>query len=167
LTRANSLLSPDLLSQMRPEAFADFLGVSLKIVQRNIDRGMPVALGGGKGFAKSIPVVAAVEWLGRNPAKRRGRPPNVSRRDNTPSAPPSPVVAIAPSKPSQVDALSLASQHGPGEGKPTTLGTTCSVSNGCGHMVMGVGADIGAADDAIIGLARVKGSRCNDARRAP
>ena len=72
------VLPPDFPSQMRPGAFAEFLGVSLRTVQRYIDRGMPVLAGGGKGFAKSISVAEALAWLSGPPQKRRrGRPPNV------------------------------------------------------------------------------------------
>ena len=69
---ANPESPPDFPPQMRPQAFADFLGVSLKTVQRNIDRGMPVLAGGGKGFAKSIPVAAALAWLSGPPQKPGG-----------------------------------------------------------------------------------------------
>lgn len=105
---ANPAPPPDFRSQMRPRAFADFLGVSLKTVQRNIDRGMPVIAGGGKGFAKSIPVAAALAWLSGSPAKRRGRPPNVNRQDNVQPAPPHPAVLKAPSAPSPMNTVTLA-----------------------------------------------------------
>ena len=42
---AKLLLPPALPAQMGPKAFADFLGVSLRTVQRNIHRGMPVIPG--------------------------------------------------------------------------------------------------------------------------
>jgi hypothetical protein len=106
---ANTLFPPDIPAQMRPKAFADFLGVSLKTVQRNIIRGMPVIPGGGKGFAKSIPVAASLEWLGRAPPKHRGRPPNVARHGSAQSSPSPPFAGKEPSAPSEVKALSLAS----------------------------------------------------------
>jgi hypothetical protein len=108
LTMANLEPPPDFPPQMRPQAFADFLGVSLKTVQRNIERGMPVIAGGGKGFAKSIPVAAALAWLsGPPPTRRRGRPPNVSRRGDVQPARPHLAVVKAPPAPSPVNTPAL------------------------------------------------------------
>ena len=93
LTMANAVPPAHFPSQMRPGAFADFLGVSLRTVQRYIDRGMPVLAGGGKGFAKSIPVAAALAWLSGPPQKRRrGRPPNVSSPGKVQLASPHPAL---------------------------------------------------------------------------
>lgn len=96
---------PDFPSQMRPRAFAEFLGVSLRTVQRYIDRGMPVLAGGGKGFAKSISVAIALAWLSGPPQKhRRGRPPNVCRPGRTQLASLHRAVAKAPPALSPVSA---------------------------------------------------------------
>ena len=111
---ANLEPPPDFPPQMRPQAFADFLGVSLKTVQRNIERGMPVVGGAGKGFAKSIPVAAALAWLsGPPPTRRRGRPPNVSRRGDVRSAQSRAGVVRAPTAPSPVSTPTLMPPYAP------------------------------------------------------
>jgi len=104
----NSAPPADFPPQMRPRAFADFLGVSLKTVQRYIDRGMPVIGRGRKGFAKSIPVAAALAWLNGPPPKpRRGRPPNVSRGGDVQPASPHAATSKAPPTQSPVSTPTL------------------------------------------------------------
>ena len=104
----------DFPPQMRPMAFADFLGVSLKTVQRNIDRGMPVIGRGRKGFAKSIPVAPALAWLNGCPPKpRRGRPPNVSRGGDVQPASPHGAMPNAPQTQSPVSTPTLLRPYAP------------------------------------------------------